>query len=108
VKIPADLATELARVTSVAQGIWAQARAEDDIAAFLPTLAHVVRLKRVEAEALADGGDLYDALIDDYEPGMRPRSLAALFDRMRPAAGGPARAHPRCGPGEAFRGAFPA
>jgi carboxypeptidase Taq len=43
VKIPADLATELARVTSVAQGIWAQARADDDIAAFLPTLAHVVR-----------------------------------------------------------------
>jgi carboxypeptidase Taq len=84
VKIPADLATELARVTSVAQGIWAQARADDDIAAFLPTLAHVVRLKRVEAEALAGGGDLYDALIDDYEPGMKATELAALFDRMRP------------------------
>jgi carboxypeptidase Taq len=38
VKIPADLATELARVTSMAQGIWAQARADDDIEAFLPTL----------------------------------------------------------------------
>jgi carboxypeptidase Taq len=84
VKIPADLATELARVTSVAQGIWAQARADDDLAAFLPTLAHVVRLKRVEAEALADGGDLYDALIDDYEPGMKATELGALFDRMRP------------------------
>jgi carboxypeptidase Taq len=84
VKIPADLATELARVTSVAQGTWAKARAENDIAAFLPTLAHVVRLKRVEAEALAEGGDLYDALIDDYEPGMKAAELAALFDRMRP------------------------
>jgi carboxypeptidase Taq len=84
VKIPADLATELARVTSVAQGIWAQARADDDLDAFLPTLAHVVRLKRVEAEALADGGDLYDALIDDYEPGMTAAELGALFDRMRP------------------------
>jgi carboxypeptidase Taq len=84
VRIPADLATELARVTSVAQGIWAQARADDHIDAFLPTLAHVVRLKRVEAEALANGGDLYDALIDDYEPGMKAAELAALFDRMRP------------------------
>jgi carboxypeptidase Taq len=84
VKIPGDLAAELARVTSVAQGIWARARAADDLAAFLPTLAHVVRLKRVEAEALADGGDLYDALIDDYEPGMTATELGAMFDRMRP------------------------
>jgi carboxypeptidase Taq len=84
VKIPADLATELARVTSMAQGVWAQARADDDIEAFLPTLAHVVRLKRVEAEALAEGGDLYDALIADYEPGMTAAELGALFDRMRP------------------------
>jgi carboxypeptidase Taq len=84
VRIPADLATELARVTSVAQGVWALARADDDIDGFLPTLAHVLRLKRVEAEALADGGDLYDALIDDYEPGMTAAELGALFDRMRP------------------------
>jgi carboxypeptidase Taq len=84
VKIPGDLAAELARVTSVSQGIWARARAADDLGAFLPTLDHVVRLKRVEAEALADGGDLYDALIDDYEPEMTAAELGAMFDRMRP------------------------
>jgi carboxypeptidase Taq len=83
-KIPGDLAAELARVTSVAQGVWARARAADDLAAFLPTLDHVVRLKRVEAEALAEGGDLYDALVDDYEPEMTAAELGAMFDRMRP------------------------
>jgi carboxypeptidase Taq len=83
-KVPADLAAEIARVTSVAQGVWAKARAEDDLAAFLPTLAHVVRLKRIEAEAIAEGRDLYDALIDDFEPEMTASELAALFDRMRP------------------------
>jgi hypothetical protein len=30
------------------------------------------------------GEDLYDALIDDYEPGMKAAELGALFDRMRP------------------------
>src|SRR6056297_2389944 len=60
VKVPADLATALARLTSRSQGIWAAARAADDVAAFLPTLAEVVRLKREEAAALAEGGDLYD------------------------------------------------
>jgi carboxypeptidase Taq len=83
-KVPADLAEALARLTSVAQGIWAEARARDDVAAFLPTLSEVLALKREEAAALATGGDLYDALIDDYEPGATAASLGALFARMRP------------------------
>ena len=83
-KVPADLAQALARLTSRAQGIWAEARAGDDVAGFLPTLAEVAALKRQEAAALAQGGDLYDALIDDYEPGASGASLAAMFDAMRP------------------------
>lgn len=83
-KVPADLAQEIARVTSMAQGIWAEARAAENVAAFLPTLAEVVRLKQQEAAALAQGGDLYDALIDDYEPGATSASLGAMFDSMRP------------------------
>ena len=83
-KVPSDLAQELARVTSVAQGIWADARAHEKVADFLPTLAQVIRLRRQEAECLAQGGDLYDALIDDYEPGATAESLGAMFGRMRP------------------------
>jgi carboxypeptidase Taq len=82
-RIPARLATELARLTSLAQGIWAEARAAEDPARFLPTLAAVVALKREEAACLSTG-DLYDALLDDYEPGATQRQLAAMFDRMRP------------------------
>ena len=84
VKVPGDLAQEIARVTSTAQGVWAQARADDDVAGFLPTLAQVIRLKREEAACLAQGGDLYDALIDDYEPGATAATLGQMFDRMRP------------------------
>ncbi|MBC7479388.1 MAG: carboxypeptidase M32, partial [Pseudorhodobacter sp.] len=84
VKVPNDLAQEIARVTSTAQGIWAEARAQDNVADFLPTLAHVIKLKREEAACLAQGGDLYDALIDDYEPGASAGSLGGMFDRMRP------------------------
>ena len=83
-KVPSDLAQELARVTSVAQGVWAQARANERVADFLPTLAEVIGLRRQEAACLAQGGDLYDALIDDYEPGATAESLAAMFGRMRP------------------------
>jgi len=84
IKVPARLAEELARVTSVAQGVWATARAENDVASFLPTLRAVVDLKREEAQALAQGGDVYDALVDDFEPGMTAADIAAMFGAMRP------------------------
>jgi len=83
-KVPARLAEEIARVTSLAQGIWASARAREDVAGFLPTLSQVVALKREEGAALAEGGDPYDALVDDYEPGMTGAEIAAMFDAMRP------------------------
>ena len=83
-RVPEALATALARLTSRAQGQWAEARSDEDVPAFLPVLDEIVRLKREEAEALADGGDLYDALLDDYEPGARAADLAAMFDALRP------------------------
>ncbi len=83
-KVPGKLAQEIARVTSLAQGVWAGARARDDVAGFLPTLTEVIRLKREEAACLAQGGDLYDALIDDFEPGMTGADVAAMFAALRP------------------------
>ena len=85
VKVPAELAPALARLTSHSQGVWAAARAKDDVAAFLPTLDEVVKLKREEAAALCDGGDLYDALIDDFEPRAKATELGAIFDELRPS-----------------------
>jgi carboxypeptidase Taq len=83
-KVPARLAEEIARVTSLAQGVWADCRSREDLAGFLPTLSRVVALKREEGAALAEGGDPYDALVDDYEPGMTGAAIAAMFDAMRP------------------------
>ena len=82
--LPSQLAAELARVTSRAQGVWAEARAADDFDAFAPTLARVVTLKQEEAAALADGGELYDALLDDYEPGATATMLTEMFGALRP------------------------
>ncbi|ATF18437.1 carboxypeptidase M32 [Phaeobacter gallaeciensis] len=84
VKVPGDLAKRIARVTSEAQGKWAAARAAEDVAAFLPVLEEVVALKREEGQALAAGGDVYDAMIADYEHGTTAAEIAALFDAMRP------------------------
>lgn len=86
--VPAALAEEIARTTSLAQGVWAEARARNDVAHFRPMLARVVALRREEGQAMAatgiGGGDTYDALVDGYEPGTSAASLANMFDRMRP------------------------
>ncbi|MEC9196639.1 MAG: carboxypeptidase M32 [Pseudomonadota bacterium] len=82
-KVPSALAEALARTTSKAQGGWAKARGAQDVAAFLPILSEVVQLRREEAAAL--GGDVaYDALLDDYEPGLTGAEISDLFDAMRP------------------------
>ncbi|MEP5759320.1 MAG: carboxypeptidase M32, partial [Litoreibacter sp.] len=83
-RVPADLAAAIAGHCSRAQRIWADARAEDDVTAFLPTLSEMISLKREEAAAVSQGGDVYDALLADYEPGITGGELQTLFDNMRP------------------------
>jgi carboxypeptidase Taq len=83
-RVPARLAAELARVTALSQTAWEDARAADDVGAFLPWLEQVVALRREEGAAIAQGGDPYDALMQDYEPGSDAAQVAAIFDRMRP------------------------
>ncbi len=82
-KIPAKLATEIARVTAGAQQVWADARAANKFADFAPTLEKVLDLKREEAKCLSDG-DPYDALLDDFEPGMKSGPLLELLSSIRP------------------------
>ncbi|WP_394177096.1 carboxypeptidase M32 [Yoonia maritima] len=83
-KVPAALAAELAKTTSLAHRIWAKSRAEEDVAGFLPILQKVVDLRKEEAAAVAGDTDPYDALLDDYEPGATGASLSAMFDALRP------------------------
>ena len=85
VRVPADLAAAIARETSLAHGIWAEARAKARFADFAPALARIVALVRQRAECLRRGGEtLYDALLEDYEPGATEAGLAAMFGRLRP------------------------
>lgn len=83
-KVPARLAAELAKTTSLAHRIWARSRAEEDVASYLPVLAKVVALRQEEADALAQGGDRYDALLNDYEPRSTGAEIGAMFDALRP------------------------
>lgn len=107
-KVPARLATELAGLTTRAQGVWAKARAASDFAAFAPMLAEVIALKREEAAAIADPGQTpYDALLEDFEPGAKAADIAAMFARLRAGLTPLAAAAAETGPAAPLSGHFP-
>ena len=83
-KVPAALASRIAQVTSVAFGKWAEARENEDFAAFAPVLEEIVALRREEGAHVAGGGDVYDALLSEYEFGATGGEVATLFDALRP------------------------
>ena len=83
-KLPARLAAALAKTTSLAHRTWAQARADEDVASFLPILQEVISLRQEEAAAVAGDAGPYDALLDEYEPGATGESLATMFAALRP------------------------
>lgn len=82
-RLPKALVEEIARVTTVGQQVWGDAREKNDYAAFKPTLAEIVRLKKEEAAALSDGQGYYDTLLDEYEPGETSRNLKEVFKALR-------------------------
>ncbi len=85
-KLPRALVEEISRVTSLGQQAWVAARGESNFASFLPWLAKIVDLKRQEARCIGfDGGVPYDALLDEYEPGMKVGDVQAVFTPLREA-----------------------
>jgi carboxypeptidase Taq len=82
-RLPRELVEEVARVTSLAQHEWAVARQNADFQRFLPWLDRIVALKRREAESLSGAPSLYDALLEDFEPGATSHDLARLFEELR-------------------------
>src|SRR5215211_1254184 len=82
-RIPRRLVEEMARVTLRAAKAWTKARKENDFKSFAPWLDKVLVLAREEADAVGHDGNRYDALLDDYEPGMTADRVSALFTRLR-------------------------
>ncbi len=83
IKLPAGFVRELATTISKAQGVWAEARAKNDFAIFLPHLEKIVKLKKQEAELVGYATSPYDALLDAYEPGIDTATASAILLNLK-------------------------
>lgn len=73
-RLPTSLVQAISKACVLGQQAWEKARHQDDWKLFKPHLEEIMKLKREEAQLLADGGNLYDALLDQYEMGARSDS----------------------------------
>jgi len=63
---------------------WEKARKENNFDLFAPELEELTTLKREEAERIGYVESPYDALLDEYEPGMQASKLNKLFEILLP------------------------
>jgi len=82
-KLPRELVEEMARVSSTSFDVWRRARAQNDFASFAPWLSRTVSLQREVADRLGYVETRYDALLDEYEPGLTASKLDGLFAPVR-------------------------
>jgi carboxypeptidase Taq len=85
-RVPGELRGEMARSASLAETAWEQARRDSDFAALRPHLERNLELTHRYAECFEgfeDIGSAYDALLDDYEPGMRTAEMQLLLGELR-------------------------
>jgi carboxypeptidase Taq len=81
-RLPRKLVEELARVAALSSQAWMTARENDDFESFAPWLEQTFSLAREKADAIGWEAERYDALLDDYEPGMTSAQLSTLFTSL--------------------------
>lgn len=81
--VPEDLVEEISKASSVGQDAWKKARDKSDFEEFLPHLEKNVRLQKEKAEYINYEDEPYDALLDEYDPGMTSKRVEEIFEPMK-------------------------
>lgn len=82
-KLPRSLVEEMTRTGFDSFEAWRRARKQNDFATFAPWLKRTVSLQREVADLLGYTETRYDALLDNYEPGLTASKVDQLFAPVR-------------------------
>ena len=80
--LPDELVRHYAEARSRCLATWETALKEDDFPRFAADFKEVLSLVRERAQALARSSDLYDPLLDEFEPGMTRDRLEPVLDTV--------------------------
>jgi carboxypeptidase Taq len=88
VKIPNSLVEKFEKARIIAYDTWISARAESNFLKFRPHLEKLIALVRKKIDRWGFEESPYDALLEDYEPGVRASQLKPVFAELREALKG--------------------
>lgn len=83
--LPADFVEQQSRACARSEQAWRELRAANDWEGMLPLLTEVVTLAREEGAIRSEASGLgrYDALLDQFEPGVLSAEVDAQFSNLR-------------------------
>jgi carboxypeptidase Taq len=82
-KYPREFVMNMSSTVSESLSAWQQAKPAGDFAAFALHLEKLIALKREECELLGYTEHPYDALLDEFEPGLTTADVEKLFADVR-------------------------
>ena len=82
-KLPGSLVEEMAKTEVLAQNAWGEARAKNNFPGFKPWLEKWLDLKKQQANCYGFSGHIYNALLEDFEPGETAENLSVVFESLR-------------------------
>jgi len=82
-KLSPELVERMSRTFARGHQIWVKARAGKDFSQFQDILAEIVDLNIEKAEAYGYDDAIYDALLDEFEPGMKSVEVDQVFDELK-------------------------
>ncbi len=82
-KIPTAEYQEYVILVNNANQVWEEARANNNFSSFAPVLEKIVTIKKKFAEYYGYEGHPYNALLNEFEPGLTVEKLDPLFKELR-------------------------
>ncbi len=82
-RIPKDFYIDYQNVITTSHNYWLKAKTEDDYSIFEPHLKKVIEYTRKMYEYIDPTKDVYDQMLDNYEPGMTKAKYDVFFDKLR-------------------------
>jgi carboxypeptidase Taq len=81
-RVPGELREEQTRSAAEAYAVWVEARRTSNFELFRPHLERNVELRRRYADCF-EVDEPYDALLDDFERGMKTDEVRVVFERLK-------------------------
>lgn len=84
-KIPQDFYEEYTKQLNIANKVWEEAKTTNNYELYKPQLQKNVEMAKKYYSYIDDKNDLYDVMLNEYEPGMTSNVIDKLFDELKGA-----------------------